>query len=76
MSRLEIACIIKFDENLAINLIKNQKLSYKQANSILKERYPGVQGFSPLEDFVAKGAYLQVWQLKKWLKWWRVLSAK
>ena len=65
MSRLEITCIRNFDENLAIDLIKNQKPSYEQANSILKERYPGVRGFSPLEDFVAKGACLQVCQLKK-----------
>ena len=29
------------DENLTIDLIENQKLSYKRANSVLKERYPG-----------------------------------
>ena len=34
------------DENLVIDLIENQKLSYKQASSVLKERYPGVWGLS------------------------------
>ena len=34
------------DENLIIDLIENQKLSYEQVSSILKERYPGVWGLS------------------------------
>ena len=34
------------DENLVIDLIENQKLSYKQASSVLKERFPGVQSVS------------------------------
>ena len=34
------------DENLVIDLIENQKLSYEQANSALKERFPGVRGLS------------------------------
>ena len=32
------------DENLVIELTENQKLSYEQARSVLKERFPGVQG--------------------------------
>ena len=32
------------DENLVIDLIENQKLSYEQASSVLKERFPGVRG--------------------------------
>ena len=34
------------DDNLIINLIENQKLSYKQASSVLKERFPGMLGLS------------------------------
>ena len=34
------------NENLAIDLIENQKLSYEQASSVLKERFPGVRGLS------------------------------
>ena len=34
------------DENLVIDLIEKQKLSYVQANSVLKERFPGVRGLS------------------------------
>ena len=34
------------DENLVIDLIENQKLSYEQASSVLKERFPGVRGLS------------------------------
>ena len=34
------------DENLVTDLIENQKLSYKQASSVLKERFPGVQELS------------------------------
>ena len=34
------------DENLVIDLIENQKLSYEQASSVLKERYPGIRGLS------------------------------
>ena len=30
-----------FSVNFVIGLIKNQKLSYKQANSVLTERYSG-----------------------------------
>ena len=32
--------------NLVIDLIVNQKLSYEQASSVLKERFPGVPGLS------------------------------
>ena len=32
------------NENLVIDLIENQKLSYEQASSVLKERYPGIRG--------------------------------
>ena len=31
------------DENLDIDLMENQKLSYEQASSVSKERFPGVQ---------------------------------
>ena len=34
------------DENLVTDLIENQKLSYEQASSVLKERFPGVRGLS------------------------------
>ena len=34
------------DENLVIDLIEKQKLSYEQASSVLKERAPGVRGLS------------------------------
>ena len=34
------------DENLVSDLIENQKLSYKQARNVLKERFPSVQGLS------------------------------
>ena len=34
------------DKNLVIDLIENQKLSYEQASSVLKERFPGVRGLS------------------------------
>ena len=49
------------DENWVIDLIENQKLSYEQAISVLKERFPVCRVFRPglLEDFVAKGEYLQ-----------------
>ena len=45
---LEIACIRMelVDENLVIDLTENQKLSYGQAGSVLKEIFPGVQGLS------------------------------
>ena len=45
------------DENLVTDLIENQKPSYEQASSILKERFPGMRGvFHPdlPEDFVPK----------------------
>ena len=34
------------DKNLVIDLIENQKLSYEQASSVLKERFPGVRCLS------------------------------
>lgn len=34
------------DENFIIDLIEKQKLSYKQASSVLKERLPGMWGLS------------------------------
>ena len=34
------------DENLVIDLIENQKLSYEQASSVLKKRFPGEQSLS------------------------------
>ena len=34
------------DENLVIDLTENQKLSYGQARSVLKKRFPGVWGLS------------------------------
>ena len=34
------------DENLVINSIENQKLSYEQVSSVSKETFPGVQGLS------------------------------
>ena len=34
------------DENLVIYLIENQKLSYEQASSVLKERFPRARGLS------------------------------
>ena len=34
------------NQNLVIDLIGNQKLSYEQARSVLKERLPGVRGVS------------------------------
>ena len=34
------------NENLVIDLIENQKLSYEQASSVLKERFPGIGGLS------------------------------
>ena len=34
------------DENLVIDMIENRKLSYKQAISVLKERFPGVRSVS------------------------------
>lgn len=30
------------DENLDIDFMENQKLSYEQASSVSKERFPGV----------------------------------
>ena len=33
-------------ENLVIDMIKNQKLSYEQASTVLKRRFPGVGGLS------------------------------
>ena len=35
-----------FNENLVIDLIENQKLSYEQASSVSKERFPSVWGLS------------------------------
>ena len=35
------------NENLVINSIENQKLSYEQVSSVSKETFPGVQGLSP-----------------------------
>ena len=60
------------DENLVIDLIEHQKLSYKQEGSVLKRDILVCVIFhhGPLEDFVAKGVYLQEYLLKKWLKWW------
>ena len=34
------------DENLVIDLIENQKLSYEQASSVLKKRFPREQSLS------------------------------
>ena len=34
------------DGNFVIDLIENQKLSYKQTDSVLKEGFPGVRGLS------------------------------
>ena len=34
------------DENFDIGLIEGQKIFYKQARTVLKERTPGVQGLS------------------------------
>ena len=34
------------DENLVIDLIEKQKLSYEQARSVLKERFPGERDLS------------------------------
>ena len=34
------------NENLVIDLIENQKLSYEQASSVLKDKFPGVRGLS------------------------------
>ena len=34
------------DENLVIDMIKNQKLSYEQASTVLKKRFPGAGGLS------------------------------
>ena len=34
------------DKDLFIDLIENQKLSYEETRSVLKERFPGVQGLS------------------------------
>ena len=57
------------DENLVIDLIENHKLPYEQANSegfqpkdflVCRVFHPGL-----LEDFVAKGVYLQECLLKK-----------
>ena len=33
-------------ENLVIDMIKNQKLSYEQASTVLKRRFPSVGGLS------------------------------
>ena len=34
------------DENMFIDLVENQKLSYEQESSVLKETFPGVRGIS------------------------------
>ena len=34
------------NKNLVIDLVENQKLSYEQASSVLKERFPGVRDLS------------------------------
>ena len=34
------------NKNLVIDLVENQKLSYEQASSVLKERFPGVRCLS------------------------------
>ena len=36
------------NKNLVIDLIENQKFSYEQASSVLKERFPGVWSLSLL----------------------------
>ena len=49
------------DENLAIDLIKNQNLSYEQASGVLKDFLLCVVfHLGLLEDFVAKGVSLRV----------------
>ena len=65
-SKIAFTRIELVDKNLVTDLIENQKLSYEQARSVLKERFPGVWGFYPglLEDFVVKGVYLQECLLK------------
>ena len=34
------------NENLVLDSIENQKLSYEQVSSVLRETFPGVQGLS------------------------------
>ena len=55
------------NENLVIDLIENQKLSYEQARGVLNRDFLvcGVFHPGPLEDLVVKGVYLQECILKK-----------
>ena len=48
-------------ENLVIDSIDNQKLSYEQVSSVLEETFLVCGGFHSglLESFLAKGVYLQ-----------------
>ena len=47
-SASKIACIRKelIHENLVIDLIEIQKLLYEKVSSVLKVKYPGIQGLS------------------------------
>ena len=46
ISKIAFTRIELVDENLVIDLIEDQKLSYEQARCVLKERFPGVRGLS------------------------------